>query len=277
MVWQIYADESVDQNGWFVLAGYAAHKNDWIEFSREWNALLPKFGVLNLKDGGYSFHMVEMASTEERMNRVAVFGKTIERHIEFMMAIRLFLPDLNRAQRRLFIPGRKLLRFPPSEECYRLAWNQMMATFAAYRQTVADIIPPMEEIEFIFDEHSGARKFLLEWDKEERTYPTLSSSYTAWPRFEDDRNHPGLQAADMLAWRIRRVCPVNGQAQKLPPLEELWPNHKPMKFLDMVLQEDGITEMLMEGTADAIPSTAIIFDCKTGNYMRGKAAEVARL
>lgn len=271
MGWKIFADESYDPNGWFVLAGYGACSEQWDLFSSDWGELLPRFGSLDSRTGTYSFHMTEMMNSDERKKNIIYFGRVIERHINFMISIRFWLPDIIRAQERLFIPGFKLLPFAPAEECVRIAWNQMMATCVASRDLISNAISEKEDLEFIFDKNSASAKFLAEWGVSERNYPMLSSSIKTMPRFEDDRILLPLQAADMLAWRVRTACPPSGEKYPLETLRELWQRPKKMQFLDIVLHEDGITDMLLEGTADSVPVSTFIVDRKTGANIRGRA------
>jgi hypothetical protein len=272
MRWQTFVDESYDQDGWFVAAGYVAAADDWAAFSRDWQALLPRFGLFDVETGEYYFHMAEMNETNGRMSRVPAFGRVIERHVDFMLSLRFYIPDIPKAQRRLYVPGWNVNHFPPMSEIYRIGWNQMLAVFANERARFADAIPTDVEVDFTFDEYSAAKKFLSAWGEKERGYPLLSSLYKRAPRFENDRRCLPLQAADMLAWRIRRACSEGGGIERpLPRLPPLWSNPKPMKCLDLALTEDGMAEMLMEGTAEDLPVYAEIIDLKTATVLRGRA------
>jgi hypothetical protein len=272
MVLQAFIDESYDGGGWFVMAGYLANADRWAEFSKDWGELLPKFGVLDIKTGNYHFHMTEMMHTEERRARIPVFGRVIEQHLDFMMSLRIFIPDIERAQQRLFVPGRELGRFPVTTELYRLGWNQILATFAASRETISEAVSIDANVEFIFDEAASRKKLLAAWEAKDQEYPVLSSRFDTIPRFEDDKEFVALQAADMLAWRVLRVCPPNSSTtERLARLYPLWENPKPMRHLDMPLSEDGIVAMLMDHTADNVPSDTAIIDRKTGLGVQGRA------
>jgi hypothetical protein len=274
MVFQAFIDESYNDRGWFVLAGYVATAERWEAFSKEWEHLLPKFGVLDTRTGEYHFHMAEMMLNEERQSRIPAFGRVIEQHLDVMMSLRVFIPDIERAQQRLFIPDRELNHFPARSEVYRMGWNQILATFGNERQAFKDAIPPDAEIEFIFDKETSEKKLIAAWLADDRSYPVLSSIYSKIPSFESDRRFPPLQAADMLAWRVRDSCPKSGSIHEpMPRLRPLWDNAKPMKFIDMPLSEDGMVEMLMEGTADNMPSDTAIFDRKTGRRLQGRARQ----
>ena len=79
MVLQAFADDSTTDRGNFVLAGYLATAEEWVKFSLEWEPLAKAWGVQQ-RDGGYTFHMTEMAALDERKERVPAFYRVIENH-----------------------------------------------------------------------------------------------------------------------------------------------------------------------------------------------------
>ncbi len=78
MVLQADIDESYEGGGLFVLGGYVSTTEAWEEFSREWEELLPRFGIFD--EIGYHFKMSEMARLNERLTKVPAFYRVIEKH-----------------------------------------------------------------------------------------------------------------------------------------------------------------------------------------------------
>lgn len=215
--------------------------------------------------------MVEMNESKERRSRIPVFARVIERHVELMMSLRIYIPDLMKAHDRLAVPHRQMAQFQPMKELFKLGWTQMLANFANARHGFFDVIPKERDVSFIFDQHSAAKKFLNAWGEKERDYPQLSSMYDKKPSFENDRVFLPLQAADMLAWMIRDICSQNSATIKpLPSLQKFWDNPKPIGFLDAIISEDNIADLLLEGIADDLPRDLEVIDTKTGNKLQGR-------
>ena len=75
MVLQSFMDESYGDTGILVLGGYIASAESWTHFSKEWEEMLP-YGIRD-KDGRYHFKMSEMATNEDRMQRIPGFFRII--------------------------------------------------------------------------------------------------------------------------------------------------------------------------------------------------------
>lgn len=270
IVFRAFVDESYENGSWFVLAGFIASAETWAAFAADWEEVLPRFGLYDEVRQQHYFHMNEMAESPERMSRVPVFARIINRHLPLMISFQFYMPDVAKAQARLEVPGRRLEHFPPMSEIYRLGWNQMLAGFAGNRQVIDDVVPVRESVQFIFDRHSDARKFLTAWATTEN-YPTLSGLFDKEPGFEDDREFEGLQAADLFAWHVRHALKSGANTANLHPMRHLLDQADPKPFLSLTLNEDGITSMLMEGTADKTPNNLVVIDRKTGASIRGRA------
>ena len=56
MVFQAFIEDSYTRDGEFVLAGHIATEEAWVQFSKEWEELLPSGGTL-AANGEYHFKM----------------------------------------------------------------------------------------------------------------------------------------------------------------------------------------------------------------------------
>jgi hypothetical protein len=101
---QVFIDDSYRKDGVFVLAG-AASAEKWASFSRQWEELLPVYGVRN-KKGRYRFKMAEMAS---RMQNAPPFHRVIENHAEFSVAFQMRLDDFERTKERVCVDVANLI------------------------------------------------------------------------------------------------------------------------------------------------------------------------
>src|SRR5262249_20046055 len=94
---QGFIDESVSDEE-FVLGGYIAPAAVWVQFSKDWEELLP----LALRDraGKHYFKMSEMAA--RRMDRVPAFYAIVDRYSELIpISCRMNLGEFASAQQRL--------------------------------------------------------------------------------------------------------------------------------------------------------------------------------
>ena len=203
MVFQAFVDESEDQDGIIVLAGYVATAEAWAVFSKEWERLLLPYGTL-AKNGRYHFKMSEMAQNAERMARVPAFFRLIEQHAILSIGAIVKKDIAASALRRLWVPGLEIeagfLGRP-----YLVAWRALFDTFHIRRlDGLEKIIPLDKKVDFIFDERTEKAHILPIWnlyvaDKGER----IRELYGAAPRFENDQDFLPLQAADFWAWWLR--------------------------------------------------------------------------
>lgn len=152
--YQAYIDDSRAEGGTFVLAGHVASADAWEDFSREWEQMLP----LGLRDeNGFHFKMSEMAYLEERMARVPGFYRIIEKHVLFSISCKIEVSELERARRRICIPrlsgsSRVVVDWGAWYNPYTMAFRGLLDMFNSNREEVAELLPPNEPVDFIFDE-----------------------------------------------------------------------------------------------------------------------------
>ena len=201
---QAYIDESESpETGTFVLAGYIASAANWAAFSKCWEDLLP-LGTLN-KYGKYHFKMNEMAHNGERMARVEVFFKAIERHVLASISCRLNIKDLRSAMSHLSLHGTDI-DWNYVNNPYLFTFRALLDMFHSRKDEFSQFIPNNEVIDFIFDDklHEKSR-ILSSWDEymKNRT-DDIRLIYGSMPIFGNDLYYLPLQAADLWAWWIRR-------------------------------------------------------------------------
>jgi len=208
---QAFVDESYSSRE-FVLGGHIATAEQWALLGKEWERLLPKFGILappNKFGKTYHFHMAEMAMTPERMERVQVFYRTIENHVATSISCRINLDDFKRGQERakqaIFAKYRvQNLNLGLWANPYFFTFRVLVDQFHQRRNQLKSI-PPDEQVDFIFDDKVEKKPILEAWDGYLlRAGDKIKSRFGATPRFENDLQFEALQTADLWAWWIRK-------------------------------------------------------------------------
>ena len=194
-----YVDES-EQGSFLVLAGYLAPNEVWDVFSREWRSELAQEPAVEY------FHMIDAANTREQFSghrpelieyRIRKLLKIIYRCGLIGVSAVLTLDDFQTIIRPYFArqkadPEAKVMGNPYGFAFYRLV------TVLAWRSTL-----PMA---FTFDEKDKhGRTIASVWQDFKRAAPKRMRGLMAEePTFGNDKLIPALQAADMLAWHLRR-------------------------------------------------------------------------
>ncbi len=199
-------DESQSQDE-FVLAGHVATAEAWANLAKDWDELL-QLGVGTIaKNGKPHFKMTEMRS-EERMRRVPLFSGVVDKYLPYSISLRIKMADFADAHEKLqmlcrtlncTINNLELLKNP-----YYVAFRTLLSAFHGGRQENPHI-PVDEKVAFYFDDRSEKKPIRDAWDEmlENLESDQLREMYGSDPRFENDQEFLGLQAADFWAWWVR--------------------------------------------------------------------------
>lgn len=217
MVLQAYIDESIDDGGLVVLAGYISTSERWAAFSRDWEQMLPQ--ATPTKDGKYRFKMSEMAYSG-RMDRVSGFYELIQTHAIMGVSSIVDSKDLERAKARITVDHVGYIDWREANSPYYMAYRGLMDNFHAIRaRDISSALIPDDElsrvigelqkldgpVDFYFDENSDKKMILEQWDEYLQSRPPeFRKLYGSQPRFESDDVFLPLQAADLKAWWARK-------------------------------------------------------------------------
>ena len=203
VVLQAYMDESYDQGGTFVLAGYISTAERWAEFSKEWEAALPN--ATKAKNGNYRFKMSEMARTRGGMSNVSIFHDIIQRHAIMGVSFTLDEGELKRAIDRISIEFVTIEWQEPLTPYY-VAFRLFMELFHNYRTENPDALEIRGPVDFYFDDRQQDKKIIWSaWDEYiEKRPDDYKPMYGSPPKFENDEVFLPLQAADFQAWWTRK-------------------------------------------------------------------------
>jgi hypothetical protein len=175
----------------FVMAGFIARAEEWAAFNDVW------LGALEER-----FHMVAAVAAKD-FRRINKCIEIIKQHDFPAIAVTVLHDDY----RRIF-GGRVSKR---TDRPYFLIYHSLMALvfqWATYNGI-------NEKIDLIFDEQREESDFLQSIFSKIMSFapPEMKDRIGGRPIHVDDEEHPPLQAADILAWCIRRVvfCRERGE------------------------------------------------------------------
>lgn len=177
-------DDSQDERGAFVLAGYIARAAAWADFTREWDELLPLTPMG--KSGKHRFKMSEMVRSEEGLAHLPAFFRVIERHVFASISARINPGDLRRIQARILVPGIEI-DWDKYANPYYVTYRCLMDEFHSARPSMTEWISADEKVDFIFDRNSAEKVIRASWDDYiAGRADDFRGFYGACPAFEDD-------------------------------------------------------------------------------------------
>jgi hypothetical protein len=254
---QAFIDESKSDEE-FVLGGYIAPAETWANFAKDWEALLP-LGT-RAKNGHLHFKMSEMVRSGGIV-RVPQFYNVIDKYPELMpISFRMNLKDFERAQERAHVIFARLnwtIHIGQWTNPYMFSFRRLLDSFYLDRSLAkfAEQLPPNEKVDFIFDDKSEKSNILAAWDGIIEKAPDGIREYSgATPRFENDQEFLGLQAADLWAWWVRHWYEEDSfdPPDKMKDFDfETWRGHK-RSFFHSSIREDEIINVFQRIAADAV-------------------------
>src|ERR1051326_1301962 len=262
MVIQAFIDESVTQDGLFVMGGYIATAEAWATFSKRWEELLPLATIDRL--GRRRFKMKEMAW--RRMSDVSAFYRIIEESVLMYISCTIHAQELKNAFYRLWVPG-KTINWGDWTNPHFMCLRGLLDRFHADRidhpdaEKFAKLIPLGEQVTFYFDEHSSKNIIIKAWDEYIGNAPDkIRGLYGATPRFGDDIEFLPLQAADFWAWWVRRGW-EDGKIDNYRAGDfGLWKGKREIDGMTISFTEDALTKAFVPLIREQVPDVLPIYD-----------------
>jgi hypothetical protein len=204
IVLQAFIDDSgrgkESDNPVFVLAGYAGPVQSFFGLTDDWQAIMreePALAYLKGKEANALDKNFKGWTEEQRDAKLEKLIASIREHELIALSLVIQYRDFNR-----------ILREPSG--VFKNPFGITFAQMVAWLMNSAIVKQEREEIELIFDEGVLARKKTIEDAYKGLKEALLSKEaldlLVGKPRFEDDRHCLPLQAADLLAWNVRRDC-----------------------------------------------------------------------
>lgn len=206
MVLKAFIDDSESQLGdkRLFLCGYVQSASVWIQFVDEWDAELradPSIAHLHMVDawhmrGEFDFRSWSEPRRDEKLLRLA---KVIDRHD--LLSVECSVSS--GSYERLVEPIAPYNLKKPFFACF----YGLLFTIARYHHEMKSTVP----VEFVFDKTNIGTDALLWFDAMKDNPPEdFKALLGRLPQMLDDEKEVPLQAADMLAWHIRRESETRG-------------------------------------------------------------------
>jgi len=193
----------------FVLAGFLASAPVWIEFVKEWIAALDE-------DPAIEYFKLKEAVRRQDQFRPFTVDQRDARVIRMLDIIRKYKLNgiVHSISYDLFDDLLKGKMAPEFDNPYFGAFMDVTLGLAARRREFAS----KHDLQFFFDEQSTLGDVADLWYRRFRAIlPAEDQSHLAPNvRFEDDKKFLPLQAADTLAWTVRRMLYDEGGGLDLP-------------------------------------------------------------
>jgi hypothetical protein len=258
---QAFFDESYTANGCFVLAGYVATAEEWIQFSKDWEVLLP---LTHKRNGIHRFKMTEMMRDPES---VIPFFRVIEKYVRLNISYKIIIPDVQRARERIWIDGKRITSWNEGDDPYSLIVMSLLRGlwFGSRNGTLpkeAQQVLSEGRVEFIFDEPKKPA-VLKAFDGFMTLAPEAGSFFSGFPRFADDTQCLPLQAADFLAWTMRKAYETGSTDRVLNGGDYGWCGaSRPMHWMAISQTEDEIADTLIRIMRATVGPSVLVFDAK---------------
>jgi Protein of unknown function (DUF3800) len=190
----------------FVLAGYVARAERWAEFSDAWKAALagpPVLDYFKMWQASTREEQFKGWSVEARDARLRLLAGIIRDHALLAVAVTAPHDDY----KAVFMGA--IDRF--HDRPYSLLYHSIMFRLLHW-QIAAGLDEP---VDFIFDEqmHDSDRVQAGFSDVLEATSPEVRRRFGARPVHRDEKKVVALQAADMLAWHVRRYNQASAEGE----------------------------------------------------------------
>lgn len=216
----------------FVLGGLALETTRIRAFSQDWEAALAAqrpIPAFKMKEANRRAGVFDGFSVAERDAKIVALADVIRTHAISSISVVVRHKDYERV-----FKGRMMRSL---DGPYQLFFHLVIATAYNLRRQRGT----QERASFVFDRQVGEERALYESLAEMRAnlHPDISDFLADAPRHADDRDEVALQAADMIAWHVRRSWRDGNKGLQRasaagPLLAEVSGRHE---FLDMAAVE----------------------------------------
>jgi hypothetical protein len=199
-----------------VLAGYIHNAETWARFSDDWQVVLaapPSIEYFKMREAENLNGQFGGWEPIARNAKVLTFAEVIEKHVPWSIEC-----SISRRNHQAIVRpvGPYDLRFP-----YFDAFYAVIIKLAQWHYQIGLTIP----VDFVFDEQGEIGAEAVIWYEHIKSIqpPEISALLGSTPVFRDDKKILPLQAADLLAWHIRRGKEPRNTDEYRPVVEKLYP------------------------------------------------------
>lgn len=207
VVLQAFVDDSASDVGdrRMFLAGYIHGAEQWAAFSDAWQRQLwapPKIDYFKMVEAQNLRGQFKGWSTAYRDGKVLALARIINQFEPWAVSCSVSRDEYN----QILAPVAPY----PLKNPYSACFHGIIRTTADYHRSLGiEEVPP---VDFVFDEQGGLgddAALWYRWEKESQE-PDIQALLGSTPIFRDDKQMMPLQAADMLAWHLRRKHETGG-------------------------------------------------------------------
>jgi hypothetical protein len=265
VILQAFIDDSLGEDGTFVLAGYVASAETWAKFSKDWEEILPYSGQVDDNGVGY-FKMSDLARKGDGIERSQAFFRVIEKHVQLAVSCKINVREMKSAFERVATPSVQL-NWNTLANPYIFAFRCLLDMFHTHKTELAEtILPPGINVDFIFDDQAEKAPILEAWDSYiAQRPPQTRDLYGTTPRFENEKKFMPLQAADFWAWWVREWYEKDEEFLTFGEWSKT--KGRPYFVLQISFDEDQIIKTLVQLIREARGPFLTIVDQKTGNLL----------
>lgn len=194
---------------WVVLAGYVATAEAWNGFEAAWCQVLadnPRIDCFHASEAESLRGAGQWAgvSKDERDSKLDRLIAVIQKFELQPISVRMRQSEYER-QIKGGVP-------PFWDDPYYILLNALIVQFGSL---IPDRFPDAGQVELVFDNHERHRKRGLRfYNRMADGVQSLSEIINPNIHYENDEDFPGLQAADLLAWQIRRAFSVTTEPRR---------------------------------------------------------------
>ena len=205
---QAYIDDSGSggDSAWFVLAGYTSSKDAWDRFGPAWSEALrepPSIDVFKSSQAESLKGAFAGFTRDQADAKIAKLITVIRVHAERALHIRVKQKHYNRIIRANGLPA-------IWDDPYYFLFMGLLSMAVSMEKHLGD----NEAVEFIFDSNQRLERPSNRLRRQMDDVP-LFTNRIADVRFQNDRDTPGLQSADLLAWQLRRRFSVSQEPKRV--------------------------------------------------------------
>jgi hypothetical protein len=211
---------------YFVLAGYSAAIEEWETFADAWQKQLdlqPSIEYFKMREAESLRDQFEGWSPEERNAKVESMAAVISKHDLWEASVAIPAQDYHDILEP-FLPG-------TFSDPYLICFDCIIAAFAFRHRD--------SKIDFVFDNDQKNER------EARRLYPQIARIIKIPGEigkidFEDDKEFVPLQAADLIAWQVRRSLCSSGEAMR-PIIKKM--HSDPLRWYHKVFHRSDMERM----------------------------------
>jgi len=131
---------------------------------------------------------------------------------------------------------------------YFMCFYGAIITIARYQSSKGIDVP----VDFVFDEQEGLGEAVVRWYEyiKQQQIPAISRVLGSTPIFRDDKKMLPLQAADLLAWHLRRQKEKRNTSEKRRVMNHIVGNHVEARITDNILYAEAKKMSAVPGIED---------------------------